>query len=209
MRIAVVNEVSARAKNDAILAALDGLNHTVYNAGMDSKSDMPELTYIETGLLSALLLNAGCADLVIGGCGTGQGYLNSVMQYPGVSCGLIETPLDALLFSKINAGNCISLALNKGFGWAGEVNLRFLMERLLSSEPGTGYPPERAGSQRESRERLMGISRAAHLPMDQILMRMDQEVVKRVLNFPGVTGLLDSGTLCDAPLRDAIQQIMK
>ncbi len=42
------------------------------------------------------------------------------MQYPGVSCGLIADPLDAWLFSMINAGNCISLALNKGYGWAGE-----------------------------------------------------------------------------------------
>lgn len=208
MRIAVVNEVSARAKNDAILAALEGLGHTVYNAGMDSGSDLPELTYIETGLLSALLLNAGRVDLVIGGCGTGQGYLNSVMQYPGVFCGLVETPLDALLFSKINGGNCISLALNKGFGWAGDINLRFLMERFFSSEPGVGYPPERAASQAQSRERLARISKAAHLPFDQILLRMDRQTVKNVLEFPGVMELLDAERLDDAQLKEAILQIM-
>ncbi len=74
--------------------------------------------------MSALLLNLKAVDFVVGGCGTGLGYLNAVMQYPGVFCGHLLTPLDAFLFARINAGNCVSLALNQGYGWAGDVNLR-------------------------------------------------------------------------------------
>ena len=57
-----------------------------------------ELTYIHTGLIAAAMLNIGAADMVVGGCGTGQGFMNSVMQYPNVVCGLILNPLDAFLF---------------------------------------------------------------------------------------------------------------
>ena len=109
MKIALINEVSAVEKNTAIYKALKKTGHMILNAGM-TKKDEPELTYIETGFMSALLLNAGVVDFVVGGCGTGQGYLNSVMQYPNVFCGLILDPLDAWLFPQINGGNAISLS---------------------------------------------------------------------------------------------------
>ena len=56
------------------------------------------------------------------------------MQYPGVFCGHIMTPLDAWLFRQINGGNCISLALNQGYGWAADVNLKFIFDRFFSVE---------------------------------------------------------------------------
>lgn len=54
----------------------------------------PELSYRHTGLMTAILLNLKRVDFVVGGCGTGQGYLNSAMQYPGVFCGHILNDLD-------------------------------------------------------------------------------------------------------------------
>ncbi len=90
MRIAIVNETSAADKNADILAALAGRGHEILNVGMKKSGEQPELQYIHTGFLSALLLNLEIADLVVGGCGTGIGYMNSVMQYPGVVCGLIN-----------------------------------------------------------------------------------------------------------------------
>lgn len=102
MKIAVINETSAAAKNADVLAALEGRGHEIINAGMTEPGATPEMTYIHTGLLSALLLNTGRVDFVVGGCGTGQGYLNSVLQYPNVGCGLIQTPLDAWLFGQID-----------------------------------------------------------------------------------------------------------
>ena len=136
MKIAVINETSAADRNKDIIAALEGRGHEVVNAGMTQNGAQPELQYIHTGLMAAVLLNLQRVDLVVGGCGTGQGFLNSVMQYPNVFCGHILNALDAWLFAQINDGNCISLALNQGYGWAGDVNLRLLFDIYFSVERG-------------------------------------------------------------------------
>src|SRR5512137_2671592 len=115
MKIAVINEISAADKNADILKALEGRGHEILNLGNTSGSNTPGLLDIHTGLMSALLLDLKAVDFVIGGCGTGQGYLNAVMQYPGVVCGHLLSSLDAWLFTRINAGNCVSLALNQGY----------------------------------------------------------------------------------------------
>lgn len=183
MRIAVINEVSACPKNADILAALACFpQHEVVNAGMASPEEENPLTYIHTGLMAAALLNAGACDLAVGGCGTGQGFLNSVLQYPGVVCGLLIEPLDAWLFSQINAGNCVSLALNKGYGWAGGLNLKLLFGELFRDPPGAGYPPHRSESQAESRQTLASVSRAAHKPFGEILRALDGELLLPLKN---------------------------
>lgn len=176
MRIAVVNEVSARDKNPAILAALEPLGAEVHSIGMTAGGGEAELSYLHTGLMAALALNAGAADLVVGGCGTGEGFLLSAMQYPGVFCGLLTSPLDAWLFSQINGGNCVSLRLNQGYGWAGDIQLRYIFEKLCEGETGGGYPPHRRESQQHSRHALAAVSVAAHHPMPQILAALDDAV---------------------------------
>ncbi len=209
MRIAVVNETSAADKNKDILAALQDRGHYVVNAGMTKTGAMPELTYIHTGLLSALLLNAGRVDLVVGGCGTGQGYLNSVMQYPHICCGLIQNPLDAWLFGQINGGNCISLALNFGYGWAGDINLKFIFDRLFSLEKfGLGYPPHRQQSQQQSRRILAGVSAATHKSMAEIVSSLDDAVIDPVLSYPGFQELLDVDSIDDKALKTALKSRM-
>ena len=204
MNIAVINETSAADRNADILAALEGRGHTVLNVGMKKSGEKPELTYIHTGLLAALMLNSGAADLVVGGCGTGQGFLNSAMQYPGVFCGLITGPLDAWLFTQINGGNCISLTLNQGYGWAADVNLRFIFERLFSVESGGGYPPHRRESQAQSRELLMEVNRQTHRTLAEILPALPEAVLRPVLDYPGVIDLLRSQSIKDADLRQFI-----
>ena len=204
MRIAVVNETSAADRNADILAALDGRGHTIINAGMTKNGAVPELTYIHTGLLSALLLKARRVDLVVGGCGTGQGFLNSVMQYPGVFCGHIVNSLDAWLFTQINGGNCISLMLNQGYGWAADVNLKFIFDRMFSVESGKGYPPHRQESQQQSRRTLFTVSQATHRPFAEIVTALPDDVVKPTLEFPGVKELLDLDSLEDQALRTAL-----
>jgi ribose 5-phosphate isomerase RpiB len=182
MRVAVACEVSARDKNIYILEALRNIDAEVYNIGMTSDGSEPELTYIHTGLMAALALGTGAADFVIGGCGTGQGFLLSVMQYPGVYCGHITEPLDAWLFSQINGGNCVSLALNKGFGWAGDINLKYIFEKLFCDESGQGYPAHRSASQRESRLLLSKISGAAHKDFTAIIRSLDKDIVNKVFS---------------------------
>ena len=181
MRIAVVSEVSARDKNPAILHALEPLDAEVHNIGMTSDGDEAPLTYIHTGLIGALVLNAGAADLVVGGCGTGEGFLMSAMQYPGVFCGLLTSPLDAWLFSQINGGNCVSLRLNQGFGWAADIELGYIFEKMFVDEPGAGYPQDRRASQLHSRAALARVNAATHRPMPQVLVALDDAVRAPVL----------------------------
>ena len=206
MRIAVISETSAGNKNADVLAALEGRGHEVINIGMTKTGGDPELTYIHTGLLAGLVLNCNKADLVVGGCGTGQGFLNSAMQYPGVFCGLMQNPSDAWLFAQINGGNCISLAFNFQYGWAGEVNLKFIFDRLFSFEQfGLGYPPHRQESQQASRRTLQYISTTTHKTMAEILKSLDNEIVQSALNYPGVLDFLDVETLEDSELRKVIK----
>jgi ribose 5-phosphate isomerase RpiB len=180
MRIAVLNEVSACSRNIDILNALRGFDCEVFNLGMTCAEEHPQLTYIHTGLMAAMLLNLGAADFVIGGCGTGQGFLISAMQYPGVFCGLISEPSDAYLFSLINDGNCISLPLLKGYGWAGELNLKFVLEKLFDGERGSGYPKSRSESQKASRKLLAQVSKASHKEIIGILKDIPADVVSTI-----------------------------
>lgn len=181
MKIAVINEVSTRAKNKDILAGLTNLDLEVINVGMSDDPAEPELSYIHTGFMAGAVLNLGLADMVIGACGTGQGFLISANQYPNVYCGLIFDPVDAYLFSQINAGNCISLAMNKGYGWAGELNLAYIFEKLFAKQAGLGYPPERAEFQNTSRNLLKGVSQVAHKTFEETLLAMDTSIIKTAL----------------------------
>lgn len=206
MKIVVLNETSAADRNADILDALEGRSHTVINAGMTKGGLPPELTYIHTGLLTALFLNTGAADFVVGGCGTGQGYLNAAMQYPGVFCGHILTPLDAWLFTQINGGNCISLMLNQGYGWASNVNLKMIFDALFSVESGTGYPPHRQESQQESRRVLEKVSITSHRSMAEILLALPEDILRTALTFPGIIEKLEIDTLPDSALKKALNQ---
>ena len=205
MRIAVLSEISAAHRNADILAALDGRGLEVHNLGNTAAGQVPGLLYIHTGLMAALLLHLKAVDLVVGGCGTGLGFMNAVLQYPGVVCGHLLMPLDAWLFSRINAGNCVSLALNQGYGWASDVNLRLIFDALLGPGQGEGYPRERAEPQRQARELLSRVSAAAHRPMDEILRALPDEVVRPVLTFPAFRSFLESGAKADP----RIQAILK
>ena len=204
MRIAVVNETSAADKNAAIMAALSNRGHEVVNIGMTVSGAQPELTYIHTGFISALLLNCGAVDLVVGGCGTGMGYMNSALQYPNVFCGLIKNSLDAWLFAQINGGNCVSLPLNYEYGWAGDVNLQFVFDKLFSVEFGCGYPEARKQSQNWSRNLLKEVSRTAHKSFAEIVRQLPDDVVGAI-KYPGLLDFINLEKLHDADLRAAIK----
>jgi ribose 5-phosphate isomerase RpiB len=208
MKIAVINETSAADRNADILAALEGRGHTIINTGMTKNYAKPELSYIHTGMLSAILLNLKRVDFVVGGCGTGQGYLNSVMQYPGVCCGHIINSLDAWLFMQINGGNCISLMLNQGYGWAADVNLRFIFDRIFSVESGAGYPPHRKEPQQQSRQILNQVSALTHRSMVEIIATFPEEIIRPTLDYPGVKELIDVDSIEDTKFRAALLKRM-
>jgi len=187
MKIAVIIEGSTKNRSQDVFKAVENAGHEAYNLGMKNVEGEPDLTYMETGFLTALLLNLGAVDFVVGGCGTGQGFMNMALQFPGVACGLMIDPVDAFLFSQVNAGNCISLALNKGYGnLAGDLNVGYILEKLWSGEYGAGYPAARREIQIGARRKLADLSRVTHLPMQECVRRIDPSIVQKALRFPGV-----------------------
>ena len=86
MKIALINENSQAAKNGIIEAALkkvvEPMGHEVVNYGMYAADDAAQLTYVQCGILAAILLNSGAADYVITGCGTGEGAMLALNSFP-------------------------------------------------------------------------------------------------------------------------------
>ena len=121
MKIALNNENSQAAKNTIVEATLkkvvEPMGHQVFNYGMYSAEDKEQLTYVQNGILAAILLNSGAADFVVTGCGTGAGAMLALNSFPQVVCGHAQDPVDAFTFSQINAGNAIAIPFEKGFGW--------------------------------------------------------------------------------------------
>jgi hypothetical protein len=128
------------------------------------------------------------------------------VQYPNIVCGHILTDLDAWLFAQINAGNVISLALNQGYGWAADVNLRFIFDRFFSVRQGQGYPAHRSEPQARSREILNTISRITHRSLTEIIDIMPEEILHPVLTYPGVKELIDTVHIEDEAIRKAFER---
>lgn len=204
MKIGIANERSTGDKNKDIVSALDGFGYEIYNFGVKKTTgDEEDLTYIDTGFLTALLLNTKRVDFIIGGCGTGQGWMLSANKYPGVFCGYVASPMDAWLFRRINNGNCISLVLNQGYGWSSDVNLKFIFEKLFTTEAGGGYPVEKKTVQQGLGEQLNRVSNGiASFPA--IVKTMDNAIAKKVFDLPGLWDFLDVDGLEDKALKNAL-----
>ena len=185
MRIALMNENSQGAKNPMIEKSLrkvvEPMGFTVDNYGMYTAEDEAQLTYVQVGILAAVLLNSGAADYVITGCGTGEGAMLACNSFLGVICGHVEDALDAYTFAQINDGNAISLPFAKGFGWGGDLNLEYIFEKLFCEESGQGYPRERAVPEQRNKKILDEVKKVTYREFTDILMEMDRELVKGAL----------------------------
>ena len=182
MRIALINENSQAAKNSLIYSELkkvaDQHGYEVDNYGMYSADDPNSITYVQYGILAAILLNSGAADFVVTGCGTGEGAMLGCNAFPGVQCGHIVDPADAFMFSQINAGNAVAFPFAKGFGWGAEINLRYMFERLFEVAPGGGYPPERVEPEQRNKKILDAVNEVTHRDMVTILKELDPALAK-------------------------------
>ena len=182
MRIALINENSQAAKNSVIEAALrkvvEPMGFEVRNYGMYTADDAAQLTYVQNGILAAVLLNSGAADYVITGCGTGEGAMLALNSFPGVICGHVANALDAYTFAQINDGNAISIPFALGFGWGGDLNLEYIFEKLYCEPSGGGYPKERVVPEQRNKKILDGVRAAAFKPLPEILKALDPELVK-------------------------------
>ena len=171
MKIALINENSQAAKNhiiyDALKETTDRKGYELYNYGMYGKEGESQLTYVQNGLLAAILLNTKAADFVITGCGTGEGAMVALNSFPGVVCGLAVEPTDAYLFSQINGGNALSIPYAKGFGWGEEV--------------GGGYPKERAIPEQRNARILNEVKKITHNDLLSILKNIDQDFLRETI----------------------------
>ncbi len=192
MKIALINENSQAAKNELIYNTLNSVatkyGHTVDNYGMFNVESEP-LTYVQNGLLAAIILNSGAADFVVTGCGTGSGAMLACNSFPKVLCGLIVDPSDAYMFGQINDGNCAAFPFAKGFGWGAELNLEYCFEKLFNGPRGQGYPKERAIPEQRNKKILDGVKEITHTPMIEILKRIDQEFLLETVDRPSFKNL--------------------
>jgi len=182
MRIALINENSQAAKNALILEQLknvvEPMGHTVDNYGMYAADDAAQLTYVQIGILGAILINSGAADYVVTGCGTGEGAMLAMNSFPNVLCGHVEDPVDAYTFAHVNDGNAVALPFAKGFGWGGELNLTYIFEKLFGFGHGQGYPKERVVPEQRNKKILDAVRQETIRPLTECLDRIDQELLK-------------------------------
>lgn len=201
MRIALINENSQAAKNEMIYNTLktvaDAKGFEVDNYGMFGAEDPASLTYVQCGILAGILLNSGAADFVVTGCGTGEGAMLACNSFPNVLCGHIESPLDAYLFSQVNDGNCIALPFAENFGWGGELNLRYIFERLFECEGGGGYPKERVVPEQRNKKILDEVKKVTHNDMVSILKNLDPELAKGAVAGAKFEELFFANCKCD------------
>lgn len=185
MKIALINENSQAAKNELIYNTLKSvvnpLGHEVINIGMFN-SDDSVLTYVQNGILAAILLNEEVVDFVVTGCGTGAGAMLACNSFPKVLCGLIVDPSDAYMFGQINDGNCVAMPFAKGFGWGAELNLKYCFENLFSGPRGMGYPAERREPEQRNKKILDKVKEVTHQPLINILQNIDQELLLGAIN---------------------------
>lgn len=186
MKIALINENSQATKNNIIFNELKTVaerkGFEAFNYGMYGNEGESQLTYVQNGLLTAILLNSGAADFVITGCGTGMGAMLACNSFPGVTCGFAADPVDAYLFSQVNGGNALSLPFAKGFGWGAELNLRYMFERLFEDEVGGGYPKERAIPEQRNARILNEVKAITYKNLLTILKEIDQEFLKETIS---------------------------
>lgn len=182
MKIALINENSQASKNpmiyETLKKAVEPKGHEVFNYGMYGIEGEAQLTYVQNGILAAILLNSGAADYVITGCGTGEGAMLACNSFPGVLCGHVVDPSDAYMFAQINDGNAIALPFAKGFGWGAELNLEYIFEKLFQGESGQGYPKDRVIPEQRNKKILDEVKKVTHKDMVTILKEIDQDLLK-------------------------------
>ena len=211
MKIVLINENSQASKNELVFNTLksvcEPLGHSVYNLGMFNSEDA-SLTYVQNGILTALLINSGACDFVVTGCGTGSGAMLACNAFPGVNCGLIVDPSDAYMFAQINDGNAASFPFAKGFGWGAELNLKYCFEQLFKGEKGQGYPAERREPEQRNKKILDQVKAKTFKPLTESLLELDRDLVVSAINRPSFIKYFNENA-CDKELIKVVNELLK
>ncbi len=189
MKIALINENSQADKNNLIFEPLNEVatkfGHEVINFGMYSSKDENSITYVQLGIIAAILLNTKVVDYVVTGCGTGEGAMLALNSFQNVLCGHVVDPSDAYMFSQINDGNAVAIPFAKGFGWGAELNLRYIFENLFSYTSGQGYPKERAVPEKQNKKILDEVKKVTYHDLLYILKNIDRELLIGAISGDG------------------------
>lgn len=212
MKIALINENSQAAKNELVYNTLksvvEPMGHEVLNFGMKGADDPHQLTYVQNGLLAAILINSKACDFVITGCGTGSGAMLACNSFPKVICGLVVDPSDAYMFGQINDGNAVAMPFAKGFGWGAELNLTYVFEKLFSTPFGGGYPKERVVPEQRNKKILDGVKEITYRSMIDILKDIDQEFLKSTVDYKEFKELFFKNAE-DGEIKDYISKLLE
>lgn len=193
MKIGVIQATSQKTKHDLLYectkhAVLDQ-GYEVIDLGIRLESDA-NLSYVETAFLVYLLLESEAVDFVVTGCSSGQGMMLACNSFPGVHCAYTPTPSDAYLFGRINRGNAVSLPLGLHFGWAGELDLQYILTALFQGPFGKGYPPEDAPRKQKDTEVLTSLQKALKLSVREVWDRMDPLYLTKCLSHTQVVAYI-------------------
>ncbi len=206
MRIAVIQATSQINKNGLLFDAVKkyAKESEVINFGC-TDSDRDSYSYIEISVLIGLLLASKAVDFVVTGCSSGQGMMLACNNMPGVLCGYAPSPKDAYLFAQINNGNAISLPLGEEYTWSGEDNLDKTIESLFLEPFGQGYPKSESKRKQKDTALLKDIRRKSQVDIVSLLIKMDAEIIHKVLRKNDVIGfILSEGK--NKELKDFLRQ---
>ena len=189
MKVAIIHGSSQKDKNslvDKILREiLKGKDYEVINFGIFKDEDL-EYSYVEIAMLISILLESKAVDFVVTGCSSGQGMMLACNSLPSIICGYVENPSDAYLFGRINNGNAVSIPLGLNFGWAAEINLQCILEKLFDEPFGVGYPKEEAKRKQKDANILKHMNYITKRELKNVIPKMDVDFMKKVLSRDNV-----------------------
>ena len=189
MKIGVIQSSSQKDKNTLLYESINKIvknkRYEVVNFGIYKDEDI-EYSYVETAMLISILLESKAVDFVVTGCSSGQGMMLACNSLPSILCGYIENPSDAYLFGRINNGNAISIPLGLNFGWAAEINLQCILEKLFDEPFGIGYPQQDAARKQKDTQILKFMNSITKRELKDVIPQMDIDFIKKIVNRDNV-----------------------
>ncbi|MDB8647323.1 MULTISPECIES: RpiB/LacA/LacB family sugar-phosphate isomerase [Streptococcus] len=183
MRVAVIQGTTRRNMNlllfESVKKAVQSSDE-VLNFGIFEEEN-EQYSYVEIAILISFLMESGAVDFVVTGCSSGQGMMLACNSLPDLLCGYIENPQDAFLFGRINGGNVASLPLDLNFGWQGELNLQYTLDKLFDGEFGMGYPEHEAERKRLEASALKNLNRLTKRSWEELLDQIPKDNLNKLL----------------------------
>lgn len=184
MKIGIIQASTRVSVNELLyqsaVKAVEGM-HEIINLGV-FPDETEKYSYVEVAVMISLLIESGSLDFVITGCSSGQGMMMACNSLPGLRCGFVQTPQDAYLFGRINNGNVVSLPLGLNFGWSGELNLQYTLEKLFDGEFNTGYPAGDADRKFQEANQLLLLSTLTKKSFGEIIDGLDKGLLVKILS---------------------------